>query len=159
MYMAYGFLSLLVMLTVNVHINSDDKKLGVFFLVILGILIVAAIWMILEMKRQSKALMKIGILEFTRSSVTKTIGDLRSSCTYDNIVKIEIERHLRALSVFSSKTGSLTHIIKIVHKDMTEENFVISDISMDFGQKISILETLKTLRRSVGLHYLIKNNT
>lgn len=157
LYLAYGFLTILLMLTINVHINSDNKRSSVFYPIILIILIAATIWMVIEMKRQSRALRKIGILEFTKSAVTKHIGDLYSSSSYNDIVKIEIERHLREFSVFSSKSGSLTHIIKFVHKDNSEENFVISDRSMDFGQKISILDTLKTLKSTIGLYYLVKN--
>jgi hypothetical protein len=145
-YMAYVFLGLLVILTSNIHSDSGNKGSTLIIHISLGIMILIAILLLFEMKRQSKALIKIGILEFTRSSVTKRIGDLISSCRYEDIIRIEIERHLRAISVGSSKTGSLTHIIRIVNKDLSEENFVISDRSVDFGQKISIHDTLKTIK-------------
>ena len=146
--MAYVFLGLLVMLTANIHINSDNKSSSVILNISLVIMILIAILLVFEMKRQSKSLVKIGTLEFTSSSVTKKIGDLTSGISYDNIIKIGIERHLRALTIAGSKTGSLTHIIKIIHKDLTEENFIISDRSIDFGQKISIHDTLKTLKNN-----------
>ena len=157
LYMAYAFLSILVMVSINIRLNLERKGSPGFFYTALGIFVAATIWVLVEMKRQSKDLQKIGSLEFTRSSVTKKIGDLTSACPYGEIKLIEIERHLRNLSVASSKTGSLTHIIKIVHKDLTEENFIISDRSIDFGQKITIHDTLKTLKNSAGLNCLVKN--
>jgi hypothetical protein len=158
LYMAYVFLCFLIMLTLNIHITSEDKKTNLIFYAFIGILILITIWLVIEMKRQSKAISKIGTIEFTRSSVTKRIGDLTSRCSYDNIMKIEIEKHLRAMSVSESKSGSLTHILRIIHRDMTEENFIVSDRSIDFGQKISILETLKAVKNTTGLNYLIKSN-
>jgi hypothetical protein len=145
-YTAYVFLGLLVILTINVDTNSGSKGSSPIIHIALGIMILIAILLFFEMKKQSRSLYKIGFLEFTKSAVTKHIGDLALSSNYDSISRIEIERHLRDLSVGSSKTGSLTHIIKIVHKDLSEENFIISDRSMDFGQKISVYDTLKTLK-------------
>lgn len=158
LYMAYSFLFLLIMLTMNIHINSHDKKSSLVFYLLIGTLILITLWLVFEMKRQSRSLQKIGILEFTGTSVKKEIGDLTSSYPYDNILKIELERHLRTLTNYGSKTGSLTHILKIIYKDLKEENFIVSDRSMDFGQKISIIETLKTLKSLSRLDNLTINN-
>ena len=158
LYMAYVFLCLLIMLTMNIHITAEDKKPDVIFYIFIGILILITLWLLFQMKRQSKAIRKIGTIEFTRSTITKKIGDLTSKYSYDKIMKIEIERHLRAISVAESKSGSLTHILRIIHRDMTEENFIVSDRSIDFGQKISILETLKAVKNTKGLNYLVKSN-
>jgi hypothetical protein len=157
MYMAYAFLTILVAVSANIHITSGNKKSPFFYHIALVILIAATIWIVIEMKRQSRSLRKIGSLEFKQSSVTKKIGDLCISISYNDIMLIEIERHLRDLSVNSGRAGSVSHILRIVHRDLTEENFIISDKSMDFGQKIGIHDTLRTLRSTIGLNYVIKN--
>jgi hypothetical protein len=158
MYMAYAFLTVLVSVSVNIHITSGSKKTPFFYYIVVVILIVATVWIVIEMKKQSRSLHKIGSLEFTRSSIIKRIGDLSSASTYNDIAKIEIERYLRDLSVNAGRAGSTSYILKITRHDRTEENFVISDKSMDFSQKISIHDTLRTLRNTAGLNYVIKNN-
>jgi hypothetical protein len=157
--MAYSFIALLIMLTINIHFNTHWKKSSIIFYVLLiGIMILIGLWLVFVMKRQSKGLQKIGILEFTKTSVKKEIGDFTTNYSYDDILKIETEKHLRALTNYGSKTGALTHVLKIIHKDLTEENFIISDRSIDFGQKISIIETLKTLKNTYRLNTLTINN-
>jgi hypothetical protein len=158
MYMAYTFLMFLLALTFNIHINSDKKISSAIMIAVVAVMAAATILLVYEMKRQSRSLKKIGILEFTKTSLKKQIGDLSSSHPYTEIRRIEIERHLHALSVSVSKSGSLTHLLRIIYRDKAEENFIISDKSIDFSQKIGISDTLKTLRSTAGLEYQAKNN-
>jgi hypothetical protein len=155
--MSYTFLMFLLMLTANIHLNSDRKGSSATITIIGLIIAIATIGLVIQMKRQSRSLHKIGLIEFTKTSFRKQIGDLTSTHSYTEIRKIEIERHLHAVTISQSKTGSLTQILKIVYHDFTEENFIISDKSIDFSQKIGISDTLKTLRSTAGLEYMIRN--
>jgi hypothetical protein len=159
LYVAYTALLFLIMFTINIHtsLKRGDTAMIIFY-VILSVLILVVLYLIVKMQNQSKNLKKIGTLEFTKSFVKKEIGDLRSSYPYENIESIELEKHLRALTSTASKTGSLTHIIKIIHKNSASENFIIAGTSLDYKSKISIIETLKTLNKVVGIKTLINNN-
>ena len=159
LYVTYIAVLFLIMFIFNFHSSlKRNETATIIFYSIFCILILVALFIIVKMRSQSKNLKKIGTLEFTKSSVKKEIGDLTSSYPYENIESIVLEKHLRALTYTASKSGSLTHIIKIIQKDSTRENFIVSGISLDYGHKISIIETLKTLKRVVGLNTVINNN-
>jgi uncharacterized UPF0146 family protein len=106
----------------------------------------------------SNSLERIGILEITRTNIKKEIGDLTCTYKYDDILKMELEIYIRDVTISLKKQGSLTRMLKIIHKDSTEETFIVSDKSLDFKQKISIADSLKTLKAITGLDILIKNN-
>ena len=101
---------------------------------------------------------QIGTLEFTKTSIKKVIGDLKTEYNFDNIKKIEIEKHLQAITVFESKSGYLTYIVKIIQHDLKEDQFIVSERSIDFGQKISLIDTFKTLEKISNLDIIINKN-
>ena len=106
----------------------------------------------------SNSLERIGILEFTKTNIKKEIGDLKSSYKYNDILKMELEVYIRDVTISWNKKSSLTRLLKIIHKDSTEDTFIVSDKSLDFKQKICIVDSLKTLKAIAGLDILIKNN-
>ncbi len=106
----------------------------------------------------SRSLQRIGTIEFTKTNVKKMIGDLSSSLTYNDLHRIELEDYFRDVSLSCNKSNTLTKSITIVHKDLTEETFIVSDKSIDFGQKISIADSLKTLKKISEIDIKIKYN-
>jgi hypothetical protein len=106
----------------------------------------------------SNSLQKIGTIEFTKTNVKKEIGDLTSSYSYNDLIKIELEDYFKDVSLSWNKPDTLTKSLKIVHKDFTEESFIISNKSIDFKQKISIVDSLKTLKKLTGLDIHINYN-
>ena len=136
LYVAYLALLFFIMIAINIHSSLKRSNTAtILFYIIFIVLILVVVYLIITMKRQSKNLKKIGTLEFTKSFIKKEIGDLTSSYRYENIESIELEKHLRALTSTASKTGSLTHIIKIIQKDSVYENFIISGISLTINPK------------------------
>jgi len=110
------------------------------------------------MRKQVKNLKSIGTLEFTKAFIKKVIGDLETTYSYDNILQIEVEKYLRDLSISSNKNGSSIVIIKILNKDCSQDKFILSNRSIDFKQKIGIIDTLKTVKSMTGLYVILNNN-
>ena len=103
-------------------------------------------------------MLQIGTLEFTKTCIKKVIGDLKTEYDFNKILKIELEQHLQAITVFESKSGYLTYIVKIIQRDFKEDQFIVSEKSIDFGQKISLVDTFKTLEKISDLDIMINKN-
>jgi len=155
----YSFLFLLTMLTINSNIF---KKLFVVsmtnYIIILFILISITLFFVIKIRKQSKQMLQIGTLEFTKTCIKKVIGDLKTEYDFNKILKIELEQHLQAITVFESKSGYLTYIVKIIQRDFKEDQFIVSEKSIDFGQKISLVDTFKTLEKISDLDIMINKN-
>jgi hypothetical protein len=108
------------------------------------------------MRKQSKDLIPIGTLEFTKTSIKKEIGSLTMTYYYDSILKIEAEKYLRDLSISGNDSGSFTFTIKITNKDLSIGNFIISNRSTDFSQRIQFTDTFKTIKSLTGLEMTLK---
>jgi hypothetical protein len=153
----YSILSLLTMLMINSHILRREHNISrMAYFAILSSLILITLYFVFKIKRQLKQIKNIGTLEFTKTSIRKEIKDLRSEYPLDKIFRIELEKHIKAISVFGNKRGYMTYIIKIINLDSQEDQFVISELSSDFQQKISIIDTLKTLEKISGLKIVFK---
>jgi hypothetical protein len=150
----------ILLLQIPNYCNSLGHKefswFGYFSFSCLVIFIIVLIFK--KLKSMSNSLERIGILELTRTSIKKEIGDLKSTYKYDEILKMELEIYIRDVTISLNKPGSLTHLLKIIHKDSTVDALIISDKSLDFKQKIGIVDSLKTLKTIAGLDILIKNN-
>jgi hypothetical protein len=103
-------------------------------------------------------MLQIGTLEFTKTCIRKEIGDLKTEYNFDKIRKIELDKHLQAITVFESKSGYLTYVVKIIQRDLKEDQFIVSEKSIDFGQKISLVDTFKTLEKISDLNIVINKN-
>ncbi|HVN58110.1 MAG TPA: hypothetical protein VMT63_07430 [Bacteroidales bacterium] len=106
----------------------------------------------------SKSLQKIGVLELTKTCINKEIGDLVTKHRYDEIVKLELEDYFRDVTVSLRKSNSLTKSLKIFFKNQTEEVLIISSKSLDFKQKISVVDSLNTLKKITEIDIRIKYN-
>jgi hypothetical protein len=157
--LGYSILFLLTYFTINSHLLVKELHFSkLAYYIILSILFLATLFFVFKIKRQIKNLNKIGTLEFTQTKIKKEIGDLKTEIPFDRILRIEIEKHLRALTVFQSKTGAMTYIIKIIQTDLKEDQLVVSEKSVDFGQKISLVNTFKTLQKISNLDIVINKN-
>ena len=155
--LGYSILFLLTYFTLNSNLLVKElnfSKSTYYF--ILSILFLTTLFFAFKIKRQIKRLIKIGTIEFTQTKIKKEIGDLRTEIPFEKILRIELEKHLRALTVFQSKTDAVTYILKIVQTDLIEDQLVVSEKSVDFGQKMSLVNTLKTLEKISNLDIVIK---
>ena len=77
---------------------------------------------------------------------------------YTSLLQIEIEKYLRDLSISSNKNGPSIYILKITGKNSSQDNFIVSNRSLDFRQSIGIIDTLKTIHSMTGLNTILNNN-
>jgi hypothetical protein len=110
------------------------------------------------MKKQVENLKEIGTLEFTKTCIKKEIGNLSMTYEYDIILQIEVEKYLRDLSISSNKNGPSIYILKITCRNSSQDNFIVSNRSLDFRQRIGIIDTLKTIKSMTGLNTILNNN-
>lgn len=155
----YSVLFLLTYFTINSNVLFKEHSISrLTYYIILSFLIITTLSIAFIIRRQIKNIKKIGTLEFTKTTIRKEIGDLKTEFPIDKIKRIEVDKHLRALTVFGSKTGSLTYIIKILQFDFKEDQFVVSDKPADSKQKLSIIDTLNTLKNITNLDIKINKN-
>lgn len=102
-----------------------------------------------KLKSDLTQIKTIGEIEFTRTLIKKRIADSITEYDYKSIESIELERHIPSVTVKGSKTGYFSYIIKIVFTDSRMEMLVISDKPVDSNYDISIVETMKTLKKIV----------
>ena len=76
---------------------------------------------------------------------------------YEDILRIELEVYTRDVTISLTRTSSITHLLRIILRDYTEDSFVISDKSLDFKQKFGIEDSLKTICKITGVDILIKD--
>ena len=157
LFSAYIVLIFLLFQIPNYTQLLNHKKFSwVGYILFYGIIIIIIVLIFRKLRHMSNSLEKIGIIELTRNNIKKEIGDLKTIYKYDEILKIELEVYIRDVTISWNKTSTLTHLLKITHMDFTADNLIVSDKSIDFKQKISIGDSLKTLKAIKGLNILIK---
>lgn len=98
----------------------------------------------------------IGEIEFTRTSIKKRIGDSLIEYEFQTIKKIELQKHFPTINMISSMGENFTYILKIIFFNSTSESLVVSDKPIDSNLNISIVETMKTLRKIIELEITIE---
>jgi hypothetical protein len=154
---SYLVLYMVIMIGLNSNLvvrkfNSRGITLALMLLTVVVFLLI----LIIVMRKRTREIKQIGTLEFTRTMIKKEIGDLTGEYPFDTINKIEVEKHIRALTVFQSTTGYITYIIRIIKKDMTEEMFIVSDRSVGPTKKVTLSDTINTLKKITDLQFAMK---
>jgi hypothetical protein len=142
----YSITIVILLFLFNIHGSLKDNAYTTMS-VIMPVVIVIFILLIWRLKRTIKKIKTIGEIEFTTSCIKKLIGDSLVEYNYQMIKVIEVSKHIPATSIRESKTGYFSYILKIIFQDSLTESLVIADRSIDRKKDISILETLKTLKR------------
>jgi hypothetical protein len=149
------YMMIMIGLSSKLIVRKSDF-LGITLAVTLLTVMVFTLIFIIVMRKRTREIRQIGTLEFTRTMIKKEIGDLTGEYPFDTINKIEVERHIRAFTVFQSTTGYITYIIRIIKNDMTEEMFIVSDRSVGPGKKITLSDTINTLKKITDLQFAMK---
>jgi hypothetical protein len=108
-----------------------------------------------KLRAAIKNIKPIGDVEITRSSVRKKIGDAITRYDFESIKEIRLTKHIPATRIRESKSGYFSFILKIVFHDIPDDTIVVSDRSIDHDHKISITDTLKTLKKIVPFNVII----
>ena len=109
-----------------------------------------------KLRAAIKNIKPIGDIEITKSSVRKRIGDALTKYDFESIKEIRLTKHLPATRIRESKSGYFSYILKIVFHDIPDDTLVVSDRSIDHDHKISITDTLKTLKKIVPFEVVIE---
>jgi hypothetical protein len=152
----FSIVYILIFLTSNLKIFA--KQFLILNTLTPVILILITVFLIKKIRKQSKQMLQIGTMEFTKSSIKIEIEDFKTEYHFDSVQKIEVEKHLQAVTVFESKSGYLTYILKIIHQNLKTDHFILSDRSIDFGQKMGLIDTLRTLQRIAHTNIVISTN-
>jgi hypothetical protein len=97
----------------------------------------------------------IGDIEFTRTEIIKRIGDSITEYNLQSITGLELERHIPSVTAKDSKSGYFSYILRIIFNDSSTESLVVSDKPIDRRQNLSIVETMKTLKKIIKLEIRI----
>lgn len=147
-YTIYGILPVLFVLAVNLG-TLHTKYNSIVFLLSVVILGLISFYIIRKIRTDIKNLKTIGELEITQSCLKKRIGDSTTEFNFQSVKELTLTKHIPGTRLKESKSGYFSFILKIEMKDGSVESMVVSDRSADYGQKLSVLETVKTLKKIV----------
>jgi len=143
----YAISSPIFVLTFNIMINTlniETYKIMIFF--VLPFLIIY-LGLFLKLRSDNSKIKTIGEIEFSQSGINKKIGDSTTSYPFTSIKKLEIQKHIPAVTIRESKSGFFSYILGITFNDSTQEFVIISDRPIDKKGNLSISETFKTLKK------------
>ena len=149
MYSLYTILAFIIIIILNIKNTSGHKPI-LILTIFLIVLILIYIFLIIKLKLETRKIRTIGDIEFTTSLIKKRIGDTLTEYNYHIISELEIQKHIPATSEKDTKSGYFSYILKIVFKDLHSESIIVSDKSVDSRKKLSIIETMKALKRIVA---------
>jgi hypothetical protein len=145
-FIIYTIIPTVTMVLINIYGNLEKMSTLVYFIILL-VAIVIYIFLIWRLRQTTKQIKTIGDIEFTTIGIKKRIGDSFQEYNYQMIKEIEVQKHIHATSIKESKSGFFSYILKITFKDAGSESIIISDRSIDSRQKLSIMDTMKALKR------------
>jgi hypothetical protein len=126
--------------------------LNVNYLIILSALpfiLALSIYLNSRLKTDLRKIRTIGEIEFTKSCIKKKLGDIYIEYDFHLIRELELRKHIPAISPEDSKSGYFSYILKITFNDSITESLILSDRPVDRKQDISIVETLRTLKKII----------
>jgi hypothetical protein len=155
LYTIYGLIPTLFVLSFNLG-QYGTMSFGLRLLISLPVLALIYFFLLKKMRSTINNLKTIGEIEITQSGLKKRIGDSLTEYNFQLIKELTLTKHLPATRIRESKSRYFSYILKIVFHDKPEESFVVSDRSVDHNQKISITETMRTLKKIVPFEVKIE---
>lgn len=144
----YSILTPLTIMAFNILLQT---KANFLLLPIIILPISTGIYLFLhyKLKNEPRKLKTIGDIEFTRTVIKKRIGDSITEYNLQSIKRLELERHIPSVTAKDSKSGYFSYILKIIFNNSSTESLVVSDKHIDRRQNLSIVETMKTLKKII----------
>jgi hypothetical protein len=155
LYTFYGLIPTLFILAFNLG-QYGGVSIGIRLMISIPVLGLIYFLLLKKMRSTTDNLKPIGEIEITQAGLKKRIGDSLCEYNFQLIKELKLTRHIPSTRIKESKTGYFSYILKIVFHDRPEESLVISDRSVDHNQKISIAETMKTLKKIVPFDVIIE---
>jgi len=153
LYTIYGVIPMLFITAFNlatIGTMSDALK----YLISLPVLILFSV-LLLRKVRKNNNLDTIGEIEITQSGLKKKVGDSITDYRFQSVRELTMTKHMPATRLKESKSGYFSYILKIEFNDGHEETLVVSDRSVDYNHRLSVLDTIKTLKKIVPFNVQI----
>jgi len=125
-------------------------------IILIPFLLLIWIFLIRKVRSEIKNLKTIGEIEITKSGIRKRLGDATYDYNYQIIKCLHLSKHIPATRIMESKTRYFSYILKIILWNKQEELLVVSDRSLDHNHKISLAETMRTLKKIVPFEVTIE---
>lgn len=146
MYLIYATIPFVVLQAINI-INVLEINLHIGLFITIPLIGLVYFFLLKKVRSAIKGLKTIGEIEITQSCLRKRIGDATTEYSFHNIREIRLTKHIPSTRLRDSKSRYFSYILKIIINDWKEENMVVSDRSVDHNQKISLADTMKTLKK------------
>jgi len=128
---------------------SDAIPTYTILILFFGLILIISL-IAFRIKINRNKLQIIGFITFNTDGIQKKIKDLSSSCNYEELEKIELEKHLPAVSSIDSLTGCKTYKVTIISKNKPQEKLIVSDLSTD-NKKVSIVKALRFIEKKYSI--------
>jgi hypothetical protein len=148
LYTIYGVLPTLFIISFNLG-EYGTMNYRTRLIISLPILALTFFLLLRKIRSDINKMQTIGELEITQSVIKKRLGDSIEEFSLKSVREISLTKHMPATRARESKSGYFSYIMKIEMIDGHEESMVISDRSSDHNHKLSIAETMKTLKKIV----------
>lgn len=112
---------------------------------------------LLKLGSKTKSLKTIGEIEFTRTGIRKKIGDSITEYKFQSIKKIELQEHFPTTGISGNLSGNFSFILKINFLNSSSESMVVSNQPVDTNLNLTIVETMKTLKKITETEISIEN--
>jgi hypothetical protein len=146
MFAIYGIIPTLFILSFNIG-EFTGMSYRVRLLISIPLLAMIYFFVLKKMRSTINDLKTIGEIEITQTSIKKRIGDSLVHYDFEQINEIQLIKHIPATRIKESRSRYFSYIFKITLRNKSEESLVVSDRSVDHNQKISLAETIKTLKK------------
>jgi len=145
----------LFMLSFQIAVNFLNIKANLLLIISLPICLALYFYLIFKIKSGLKQIKTIGDIEFTRHSIKKRIGDSFAEYDFRTIEKLELHKYLPD-ATSGNNNRYFSYILKIIFINSYAESIVVSDKPEDKRQNLSIVDTMKTLKKLIQPEIIIK---
>jgi hypothetical protein len=145
----YGALYTLYMVLLQIGLLVLHLNLSLVFFTLTPLILGLTLYLNYRLKSDLKKIKIIGDIEFNRSGIKKRIGDSVVEYEFSTIKRIELQKHIPSISVSKSKSGYFSYILKILFINSSSESFVVSDKPSEKKMDLSIVDTMKTLKKFI----------
>ena len=153
LYTVYGIIPGLILIAFNLS-TFGPMSSSVKYLISIPIIIIAAVLIVIKVRKNNENLKPIGEVEITQSCLKKRISDSLTEIDYQTIRELTLAKHMPSTRFVESKGRYFSYLLKIEFIDGEEETLVVADRSIDQNHKISVLDTIRTLKKIV--HFSVK---
>jgi len=155
MYIIYATIPFIVLQAINI-INVLEVNMNIGLLITIPLIGLIYYFLLKKVRSTINGLKTIGEIEVTQSCLRKRIGDSMTEYSFHIIKELYLTKHIPATRLKDSKSRYFSYILKIVLTSGEEESMVVSDRSVDHNNKISVLDTFKTLKKLVPFGVIIE---